>query len=134
VKDALLYPDSKPTLLSFKDIRANGFHVETKIEHGLEYLLITKFDGYQKRVVERLPSSPSGLYYTYVKPTEEYVAMKTIFRNIEFFRIWHDRLGHLGLSMMRRIINNFAGHDLRSFPNPEDFISLVEMLTPMTIT
>jgi peptide/histidine transporter 3/4 len=54
VKDSLLYPDSKRTLLSFKDIRANGFHVETEIEHGTEYLLITKFDGYQKRVVERL--------------------------------------------------------------------------------
>jgi hypothetical protein len=101
VKDALLYPDSKCTLLSFKDIRANGFHVETEIEHGTEYLLITKFDGYQKRVVERLPSSPSGLYYMYVKPTEEYVAMKTIFRNIESFQIWHDCLGHPGLSMMR---------------------------------
>jgi hypothetical protein len=48
--------------------------------------------------------------------------MKTIFRNIELFRIWHDRLGHLGLSVMRRIINNSAGHDVRSFPNPEDFI------------
>jgi hypothetical protein len=117
-----LYPNLKRTLLSFKDIRANGFHVETEIEHGTYYLLITKFDGYQKRVVERLPSSPSGLYYMYVKPTEEYVAMKTIFRNIESFRIWHDRLGHPGLSMMRRIINDSAGHDVRSFPNPEDFI------------
>ena len=80
VKDALLYPNSKCTLLSFKDIRANGFHVETEIEHGTEYLLITKFDGYQKRVVERLPSSPSGLYYMYIKPTEEYVVMKTILK------------------------------------------------------
>jgi peptide/histidine transporter 3/4 len=94
VKDALLHPDSKHTLLSFKDIRANGFHVETEIEHGIEYLLITKFDGYQKIVVERLPSSSSGLYYTYIKPTEEYVVMKTIFRNTESFRIWHDRFGH----------------------------------------
>jgi hypothetical protein len=107
--------------LSFKDIRANGFHVETEIEHGTEYLLITKFDWYQKRVVERLPSSPSGLYYTYIKPTEECIAMKTIFRNTESFRICHDRLGHPGLSMMRRIINNSAGHDVISFPNLEDF-------------
>jgi hypothetical protein len=122
VKDALLYPDSKCTLSSFKDIHANGFHVETEIEHGTEYLLITKFDGYQKRVVERLPSSPPGLYYTYIKPTDEYVAMKTIFQNTESFRIWHDRVGHPGLSMMRRIINNSAGHGVRSFPNPEDFI------------
>jgi hypothetical protein len=122
VKDALLYPDSKRTLLSFKDIRAYGFHVETEIEHDTEYLLITKFDGYQKRVVERLPSSPSGLYYTYVKPTEEYVAMKTIFQNIKSFRIWHDLLGHPGFNMMRKIINNSIGHEVRSFPNPEDFI------------
>jgi hypothetical protein len=57
----------------------------------------------------------------YIKPTEEYVAMKTN-RNKESFRIWHDRLGHLGLSLMRRIINNSAGHDVRGFPNPKDFI------------
>jgi hypothetical protein len=48
--------------------------------------------------------------------------MKTIFRNTESFRIWRDRLGHLGLSMMRRIINNSAGHDDTGFPNPKDFI------------
>ena len=48
VKDALLYPNSKHTLLSFKGIRSNGFHIETKIEQGTEYLLITKFDGYRK--------------------------------------------------------------------------------------
>nr|CAD39881.2 OSJNBb0067G11.4 [Oryza sativa Japonica Group]CAE05263.2 OSJNBb0115I09.25 [Oryza sativa Japonica Group] len=112
------------TLLSFKDIRANGFHIETEIEQDAEYLLITKIDGYQKQVVERLPSSPSGLYYTYIKPTEEYVAMKTIFRNPESFRVWHDRLGHLGFGMMRRIINNSASHNVETndFPNPEDFI------------
>jgi len=117
VKDALLYPDSKRTLLSFKDIRSNSFHVETEIEQGTEYLLITKFDGYRKQIVERFPSSPSGLYYTYIKPTEGYVAMKTIFRNAESFRMWHDRLGHPGLSMMRRIIKNSAGHGVNSFPN-----------------
>nr|AAK91878.1 Putative copia-type pol polyprotein [Oryza sativa]AAP52115.1 retrotransposon protein, putative, Ty1-copia subclass [Oryza sativa Japonica Group] len=124
VKDALLYPDSKRTLLNFKDIRANSFHIETEIEQDAEYLLISKIDGYQKQVVERLPSSPSGLYYTYIKPTKEYVAMKSIFRNPESFRVWHDRLGHPGLGMMRRIINNFAGHNVetKDFPNPEDFI------------
>jgi len=124
VRDALLYPGSKHTLLSFKDIRSNDFHVETEIEQGTEYLLITKFNGYQKRVVEKLPSSPSGLYYTYIKPTEGYVAMKAIFKDMESFRIWHDRLGHPGLGMMRRIINNSAGHSVetKNFPNPEDFI------------
>ena len=122
MKDALLYSDSKRTLLSFKEIRLNGFHVETEIEQGTEYLLITKFDGYKKKIVERLPSLPLGLYYTYIKPTEGYVAMKTIFRNAESFRIWHDRWGQPGLIMMRRIIKNSAGHGVTSFPNPEDFI------------
>ena len=68
--------------------------------------------GTQKYVVEILPSLPSGLYYT--KPAEGYVAMKAIFR-----KIWHDRLGHPELGMMRKIINNFAGH--RDFSNPKDF-------------
>jgi hypothetical protein len=50
---------------------------------------------------------------------EEYVAMKNIFRNTKSFRICHDCLGNPGLSMMRRIINNSASHDVT---NPEDFI------------
>jgi hypothetical protein len=54
VKDALLYPDSKRTLLSFKDICSNDFHIEIEIEQGTEYLIITKFDGYRKKIVERL--------------------------------------------------------------------------------
>ena len=33
--DAFLYPDSKRTLLSFKDICSNGFHVEIEIEQVL---------------------------------------------------------------------------------------------------
>ena len=122
VKDVLLYPDSKRTLLSFKDICSNGFHIETEIEQGTEYLLITKFVGYRKQIVERLSPSPSDLYYTYIKPIEGYVPVKTISRNEESFQIWHARLGHPGLSMMRRIINNCASHDVRGFPNPENFI------------
>src|SRR6185295_15971397 len=57
----------------------------------------------------------------YIKLSEGYVAMKTIFQNAKLFRLWHDRLGHPGLSMMRRIINS-AGHSVNSFPNLEDFI------------
>jgi hypothetical protein len=55
IKDGLLYPDSTCTLQSFKDICANGFHMETKKELDVEYLVMTKFDGYQITVVETLP-------------------------------------------------------------------------------
>jgi hypothetical protein len=53
IEDALLYPDSTRTLLSYKDIRCNGFHVETNSDNKDEYLFITKHDGYNKRLLEK---------------------------------------------------------------------------------
>ena len=41
IEEDLLYPESTRTL---KDIRANGFRVETEEEYGKEYLLITKHE------------------------------------------------------------------------------------------
>ena len=62
INESLLYPEASRTLLSFKDIRANGFHIETHDDdNGREYLLITKHDENGKHVVERLPSFPTGL-------------------------------------------------------------------------
>jgi hypothetical protein len=53
-----------------------------------------------------------------------YTTLKTIFRSSELFCLWHDRLGHPGLSMMRNIINNSNGHNVnvKNFPNPDDFV------------
>ena len=42
IEKALLYPDSTRTLLSYRDIRKNEFHVETHEESKEEYLLFTK--------------------------------------------------------------------------------------------
>ena len=66
IDDVLLYPQSTCTLLSFKDIRSNGFHIETKIENDIEYLLMTRSIGCQKQIVEKLPSFSSRLYYTFI--------------------------------------------------------------------
>ena len=41
IEDALLYPESTRTLLNFRDIRKNGFHVETHEDSKDEYLLFT---------------------------------------------------------------------------------------------
>jgi len=38
IEDALLYPDSTRTLLSFRDIHRNGIHVETREENKEEFL------------------------------------------------------------------------------------------------
>jgi hypothetical protein len=42
IKEALLYSDSIRTLVSYRDIRKNGFHVETHEENKEEYLVFTK--------------------------------------------------------------------------------------------
>ena len=48
IEDALLYPDSKRTLLSYGDIRQNGFHIEIRDDNNEEILLVTKNSGYGK--------------------------------------------------------------------------------------
>ena len=117
IEDALLYPDSTRTLLSFRDIRQNGFHIETHDENQEEFLFLTKPNKYGKRICEKIPSLTSGLYYTYIK-SNAHVAYKVIFQDVDAFQIWHDRLGHPGIGMMRKITGNSIGHNLptTSFP------------------
>jgi len=126
IQEALLYPESTRTLLSFKDIRANDLHVETNDDNGKECLIMTKKIGDNKKIVETFPSMRQALYYTYIKPIHKHVTMQTIIRKNESYRIWHDRLGHPGLSMMKRITNNSNGHSLKKndFPNHEDFVCI----------
>ena len=79
IENTLLYPDSSRTLISYRDIRKNGFHIETHEDNKEEYLLFTKDHGYDKKVHAKIPSLSSGLYYTYIKPVK-HVAYKVIFR------------------------------------------------------
>jgi hypothetical protein len=122
IEDVLLYPDSTHTLLSYRDIRNNGFHVETHEDNKEEYLLLTKNSGYGKQILERIPSFSSGLYYTYIKPII-HVAYKIIFQTVDTFQTWHNRLGHPGVGM-RKIIKNAIGHNLNEekFPQSSDFV------------
>ena len=48
MEDALLYPDSTRTLLSYRDICKNGFHVETHQDNKEEFLLFTKLTRFSK--------------------------------------------------------------------------------------
>ncbi|KAJ1287825.1 hypothetical protein BS78_02G040500 [Paspalum vaginatum] len=139
IKEALLYPESTRTRLSFRDIRANGFHLETAEEDGKEYLYIIKYGEYDKAVIEKFPSLETGLYFTELVV---YTSLKTVFRHSELFSLWHCRLGHPGLRMMRHIINNSQGHNMnvKHFPNQEDFVchacatgKLIVRLSPLKV-
>jgi len=100
INKALYSPKSQRNLLSFKDIRRNGYHIETMCEGNVEYLNITKISSGKKYVLEKLPELPSGLYYTSLKKNESYMVVEQKFTNHSNFIIWHDRLGHSGSVMM----------------------------------
>ena len=65
---------------------------------------------------EKLPAFSSGLYYTSISTVESHAVVNKRFTNFNDFIIWHDRLGHPGFNMMRKIIENSHGHTLKS-PN-----------------
>jgi hypothetical protein len=123
IEDALLYLDYTRTLISFRDIWKSGLHVCTHEDNKEEFLLITKSSGYSHEVLERIPSTLSGLYYTYIKPVS-YVTYKVIFQNVDTSSTWHSRLGHPGIGITRKIIGNYTGHDLKDakFPKSDDFV------------
>ena len=110
IDDALYSNKFDRNLLSFKDIRRNGYHIETINRNGNEYLLITG----QKQILEQLISSSYGLYQTTIRPLEFHVVMNQKFNDPKAFLLWHERLGHPGFSMMRRIVQNSNGHPLTS--------------------
>ena len=84
MEDALLYSDSTRTLLSYRDIRKNAFHVETHQDNKEEFLLLTKLTRFGKQICEKFSSLQPGLYFTYIKPIT-HVAYKIIFHNIDTF-------------------------------------------------
>jgi hypothetical protein len=123
IKDALLYTDSTHTLISFRYIRKSQLHLCTHEGNKEKSLLITKYSGYGHEVLEKIPSTPSGLYYIYIKHIP-HAAYKVIFQNIDTFMTWHSHLGHPRVGMMRKIIENCTGHDLKDakFPKSNDFM------------
>jgi len=114
INNALLSTKSRRNLLSFKDIRRNGYHIETTNETNKEYLLLTKIISGKKCILEKLPSLSSGLYYTKISAVENHHLVDQKSTNQNEFLIWHDRLGHPDSIMMRRIIKNSYGHSLKN--------------------
>ena len=114
INDALYSSKSRRNLLSFKDIRRNGYHIETMNEGNKECLYITSIISGKKIVAEKLSAFSSGLYHTTIKSIESNVVVNQKFNDLKIFNLWHDRLGHPGSSMIRRIIEHLNGHPLKN--------------------
>jgi hypothetical protein len=122
IKEAFLYPGAVRNLLTFKDIRRSGYHLTTACENGAEYLYIMATDECRTKVVEKALCTSSEIYFTKIKPHQEYIAMSTIFKNHKSFTIWHERLIHPGLRMMQNIIKGSVGHSIKTTQIPKDFL------------
>ncbi|GAV80850.1 hypothetical protein CFOL_v3_24310, partial [Cephalotus follicularis] len=59
-------------LLSFKDIRRNGYHIETTNENGKEYLYITGNASGRNQILEKLPELSSGVYIMKIRAIESH--------------------------------------------------------------
>ena len=112
LQDALYSTQSKRNLLSFKDIRWNGYHLETMSDETSEFLLITVTHDCKKCILEKLRSLECGLYLTTINTVESYSSLNSKFSNSPLIVLWHERLGHPGTSMLRRILHQSNGHSL----------------------
>ena len=62
----------KKKLLSFHDIRRNGYHLKTTIEGNIEYPYIMSIILGKECIMNMLPTFSSGLYYTYINKIKTY--------------------------------------------------------------
>ena len=114
INDALYSRKSIRNFLSFKDIRKNGYHIETMDECNKENLYITSIIYGKKIVAKKLLAFSYGLYHTTIKPIESYAVMNQNFNDPKFFTLWYNRLSYPKSSMMRRIIEQSHRHQLKN--------------------
>jgi hypothetical protein len=113
INDALYSSKSRNFLLSFKNIRRNGYHIEIMTENNIEYLQITTIKYGQKIILEKLEALSSGLYCTNISSMELNMDSNKKLHDTKIFTLWHDMLGHPGNIMMRRIIKSANKHPLK---------------------
>ena len=77
-----------------------------------KFLLITTTHDGKKFILEKLRSLECGLYLTTINTIESYAILNPKFSNSTPIVLWHERLGHPGTSMLRRILHQSNGHSL----------------------
>ena len=117
INDALFSPKSKRNLLSFNDIYRHGYDTESATEENMKYMYITTNMLGKKYILEKLPKLSSGLHYTNINAIESHMVVK---EDPQTLTLWHDRLGHPGSTMIRKIIESSHGHTLKGLKIPQN--------------
>ena len=66
----------------------------------MKYMYLTTYISGKKYILEKLSKLYSGLHYTYINVIKSHMVLK---EDPQTLTPWHDRLGHPGSKMMRRI-------------------------------
>ena len=115
LENVLLSNRSYRNLLSFQDVRQNGYHLETLNANKNDSLCITSYKNGIKTIHEKLETNNSGLYCIQIRAIESYATMSWRLIKPNEFELWHDRLDHPSATMMRRIIVNTRGYPLKKY-------------------
>jgi len=116
IEETLFSPNSRRNLLSFDDIYRNGYDTQSMTVDGVKYLNIISYESGKMKILEKLPLS-NGLHYTYINGIECNMTSKSFDNSL--LNLWHERLGHPGSIMMRRIIEGTHGHTLKDQKIPQ---------------
>ena len=115
IKHAIYKPDSDVNLISTFDLETSGFHHITTSEPKR---LLHLFDE-NLSIVETCPADESRMYLTNIKPIQpmSFVAIANrITKSSESkAKLWHERLGHPGTSMFRKMLGNVRDLPITNF-------------------
>ncbi|GAV70520.1 hypothetical protein CFOL_v3_14018, partial [Cephalotus follicularis] len=75
ITNSLYSTKSRRNLLTFKDIRRNGYHIEITNENGKEYLYITGNASGRMQILKKLSGLSSRLYIMKIRAIESHNVM-----------------------------------------------------------
>jgi transposase InsO family protein len=125
IDNAMLAPSAYRSLISFKDLRVHGIHTSTVMKSGKEALelrqgtvvLATAYAGvsglYELQISASPPPPKVSLASELSQSTTEHPQiLASIGRMPSKVGLWHNRLGHPGTTMFRRMIPILSGHEV----------------------
>ena len=123
IANAMFAPSASRSLISFKDLRANGIHTTTIVKNNKEALLLQR----ETEVLATAYAGCGGLYELPIRsggqphkvslasePTKPQSSKRPAgpLPLPEKVGLWHNRIGHPGTTMFRRMIPILSGHEV----------------------
>jgi hypothetical protein len=121
IERAMYAPSAHRNLISFKDLRAHGVHTFTVVSGNSEALelrhrtvvIATAYAGrnglYELPIDSASHPLPKGALASDLSPSQKLASPGNVPTKVE---LWHNRMGHPGTTMFRRMIPILSGHEV----------------------